>query len=348
MLEWKSRSLLGIILLIFSLIYSIPKISLPDQVLSNKVSGEVLTNMPTRSKAEIVNELKTIKEKIRRLEEVNGQTGAAGYKVYSPEETGNLLNYYKALRTGLEYLGHGNTVAIKDWEGYPLEEKGKVPYGAEEAFQILTELEQNNIPPEFLSDYRVYLLPAGIPEISGLGGAGFAIISAPDIKDNSIEQLSVTLLHELGHHLHSRFMPVLTGKINRLWDVYHEIRGGEWQGPGSVNTTAWSNSSEETFAEDFRMLFGKNQPFYGDISLGDFRVNPEVVTKLKKFILNLKTEEVVEESESPWIPEGLQFWLAGQIYIIIGWLAIAVGMAIISGNSKSYVNKYNNYNFYHL
>ncbi len=322
MLEGKIRA--GIVTMLLLLLYSFFNVILPIQPGLNAANGDLL-NISSRSKAEIVRELEAIKRKIESFEENNGKLGTAGFKVYSPEETVTLLNYYKELRKGLEYLDRGDITAIKDWEGYHLDEKGKSAYSREEAFRVLTELAPT-LPSAFLSGLRVYLLPCGVPEISGLGGEGFVMISAPDIHDKSYEQLRVTLLHELGHHLHSRFMHSKNPESNSLWDTYLRIRGGKWRGPGKVNTAAWNDSSEETFAEDFRMLFGKSQPFYGDISLGDPRGNPEMALKLKKFILNLENQSVPESFKSPWIPEGLQFWLDSQSYLLIGWLLITAGM----------------------
>lgn len=335
MLVIKRRLWIIIVLFIVLLTYSVLKISIPTQTRLIETSSGDLLNKSVQSKAALVSELKDIKEKIGRLEEIGGQFGNSDFKVYSAEETANLLHYYQELRTVLEYLNRGYIVEIKDWRGYPLEEEGKKPYRREEAFRILTELEKTDLPSSFLSDFRVYLLPSGVPEISGLGGAGFAMISAPDIMDRSVEQLRVTLLHELGHHLHSRFMPSPTIKSNFLWDNYLRIRGGEWQGSGAVNTSAWSNSSEETFAEDFRLIIGKNQQYYGDISLGDPRSNPEIAVKLKEFFFSLQSQPISESSKSPWIPEGLQFWLDSHIFIVVGWSVIMVGIIIILNNNKS-------------
>lgn len=334
MLGRKPGFWIGITLLISLLTYNVFKVSLPDQNHPNEVRNGDLLNMSLESKAKIVRQMEVIKREIKSFEKDNGKPGTAGFKVYSAEETAILLNYYQELRIDLEYLNRGRTTTIKDWEGYTLDKKGKAAYGKEEAFQILTELFKTKLPSAFLSDFRVYLLPSGIPEISGLGGAGFAIISAPEVKEKSTEQLRVTLLHELGHHLHSQFMPLQNPKSNSLWSTYLRIRGGEWKGPGKVNTAAWSDSSEETFAEDFRMLFGKSQPYYGDISLGDPRANPKTASKLKKFMLSLKSQPVSESYKSPWIPEGLQFWLDSQIYILIGWSVIAIGMFIILSSAK--------------
>lgn len=334
MLKMKTPSRIVILCLFFLLLINFQKISLPAQRHLNSVSSDISSKMAERSKAEIVSELKAIKKRIERFEELNGVSGTNGFKVYSAEETGQLIKYYQDLRAGLEYLNRGSVTTIKDWEGYLLEERGRTAYNSNEAVQVLTELDQTNLPSVFLTDFRVYLLPSGIPEISGLGGAGYALISAPVKKEKSIEQLRVTLLHELGHHLHSSFMPSFDGQPNPLWEAYHEIRGGEWHGPGKVNTLAWSSSSEETFAEDFRMLFGKDQWYYGDIDLGDPREQPEVAAKLKGFMIGLKDQAAFNSNKSPWIPEGLGFWLNCEDYLKIGWAIIIIGIIMVLANDK--------------
>lgn len=331
----KTGSRIGIFALLLLLALSFTKILLHAQSRSSSVSNEVSSQMPQRSKAEIIEELKAIKKRIEDFEEDNGLSGADGFKIYSPEESGKMLQYYKELRTGLEYLNRGKVAAIDDWEGYALEERGGTAYGSKEAFQVLNELDGENLPPALFTGFRVYLLPVGMPEISGLGGAGFAMIAAPDIKEKSIEQLRVTLLHELGHHLHSSFMPSINGRPNRLWEVYHKIRGGRWRGPGKVNTQDWSSSSEETFAEDFRLLFGKDQWYYGDIVLGDPRVQPGVVAKLKRFMIGLPVQAAPMANRSPWIPEGLEFWLKCQYYIYGGWAVIIMGLYVVSSYNQS-------------
>lgn len=335
MFKMKTPSRIGILWLFFLVLVNFQKISLPVQRYLNNVSNDVSSKMAKRSKAEIVSELKAIKKRIESFEKLHGVSGTSGFKVYSAEETGKLIKYYQDLRAGLEYLNRGSVTTIKDWEGYLLEEQGRTAYSSNEAVQVLNELDQTNLPSAFLTDFRVYLLPSGTPEISGLGGAGYALISAPVKKEKSIEQLRVTLLHELGHHLHSSFMPSFYGQPNLLWKAYHEIRGGEWHGPGKVNTLAWSSSSEETFAEDFRMLFGKDQWYYGDIDLGDPREQPEVAAKLKGFMIGLKDQETLDSNKSPWIPEGLGFWLNCEEYIKIGWAVILIGIFMVFANEKA-------------
>ncbi len=327
MLKSKKRSWVSKGILIILLVYCFFELLLPNRSF-NKAQPLTL-NMSGQSKAEVVNGLRVIKEQIERIEKMDGHSGRTGFKVYSSKETANLLTHYQELRTGLEYLNRGSISKIKDWEGYSLEKSERTAYSRYEALEILNELDGANLPSKLLADFRVYLLPFGVPEISGLGGAGYAMISAPEITNKSIDQLRVTLLHELGHHLQARFMPSQNAKSIQLWKEYLGIRGGEWQGPGKVNTNGWSNSSEETFAEDFRLLFGKNQYYYGDISLGDPRKNSETAVKLRQFIMDLDSQQISESTKSPWIPNGVEFWLISRYYILIGWSIILVGMFVV-------------------
>lgn len=330
MLTRKPKYWSVIVLVILPMTSIISIFALPNQRVFKKIRDKGLDNMAIKSKAEIINELTAIKEDIGRLEKRTGKTGTAGVKVYSADETVALLDSYKALRRGLDYLNHGSIKNINDWEGYRLLGVSHNSFGKKETFQVLNELKEANLPSGFLADFRVYLLPFRIPEISGLGGAGFALISAPEISEKSIEQLRITLLHELGHHIHSQFMPTPLGRPSPLWDKYLVIRGGEWHGAGGVNTTAWNNSSEETFAEDFRLLFGKDQFYYGDIALGDPRVNPKTTAELKQFILELDNIKITRSAKSPWIPDGLEFWIYCPYFILFGWIFILAGVIIIS------------------
>lgn len=334
MMASTTRSWFIVIVSQLILIYNIFEILIPLKTNFNTSPIKDSINLSTYSKAEIVKELKTIKKQIGQFEKINGQSDAAGFKVYSPQETAVLLNYYKKLRSGLEYLNRGVITDIKDWEGYFWSEKERTYYKSEEALQVLKELKESHLPPEILAGFRVYLLPIGIPEVSGLGGTGFAMVSAPENDDKSFEQLRVTLLHELGHHVHSKFMPSMAGLPSPLWGEYLRIRDGKWHNAGDVNTAAWNDSSEETFAEDFRLLFGKNQYYYGDISLGDPRDNPETAMRVRRFILDLINQKKIGKVRSPWAPKGLKFWLNSQYYIFLGWTIIIGGLGAFLYRSR--------------
>ena len=81
MLRMKTPSRIGILGLFFLLLINFQKISLPVQRYLNNVPNDVSSKMAEQSKAEIVSELKAIKNRIERLEKLNGVSGTNGFKV---------------------------------------------------------------------------------------------------------------------------------------------------------------------------------------------------------------------------------------------------------------------------
>jgi hypothetical protein len=293
------------------------------------------------SKAETVAEINRLIIQVNQLEKESGFSGKEGYLVYSPRITAQLFSIYQGLYFRLHYLNMGDThVDSGQWEGYPFDKINVQSYSVNDVSvndvsEVIEELSKNGVPRPLLNQFHIFLLPDSIPEISGLGGAGFAMISA--VAEPLTDQLKVTLDHEIGHHIHLSFMPEdsMDGKIN--WNKYLTLRGGGWHGPGKVNTMDWNNSSEETFAEDFRMLFGKDQPYYGDITLGDPRVNLQQADNLKTFIRELGDGRTKEKYRSPWIPSGMgfDFWRAQGVLIPLIWIVIGFfGLVIQVKNTR--------------
>ncbi|HBE77879.1 MAG TPA: hypothetical protein DDW65_08860 [Firmicutes bacterium] len=281
-----------------------------------------------KSKAQLVMELNRTLAMIRGLENTLGRTGPQGYKVYAPQETGQLLKGYQELTLLVDYLNRGvwKTDDLNQWEGYPLVSGANKPYHYAQVFKSMNDLIAEKVPFKFIAHLKIYLLPDVIPGVSGLGGSGYILLSAQDLKADLIgNQLPVTLYHEIGHHVNFTFMAKDNGRGEKLWAQFLRIRGGTWHGPGSVNTKAWGESSEETFAEDFRMLFGKDQPYFGDLALGDPRVDPHNGTKEKQFIRALAAEKDQTRYCSPWIPEGdLLFWQNQGPLLMGGWLFLSL------------------------
>jgi hypothetical protein len=288
----------------------------------------------TKNKAEIVNEINHIITNIDTKEKLSGKTGPGGFIVYTSLETEQFLKLYQALILRLHYLNYGNLkINLKQWAGYPLTSEPDNRYGLDQVFRAMIELEKNKVPKHFVANFRIYLLPFVIPDVSGLGGAGYTMLSAQPAAENLIpNQLPVTLYHEFGHHINFSYMPKNTSQGNNLWAEFLQIRGGSWHGPGSVNTKAWSESSEETFAEDFRMLFGKDQPFFGDLVLGDPRSNIQRAKKEKAFIINLARNKAETSYKSPWIPvEGNLFFWRNQGELLISlWVFLGIGIFIVN------------------
>ena len=283
------------------------------------------------SKAAIQDQIHFFVTKLESSEKKLGYTAIAGYKIYSAKEADTLLRIYQAIDRRLDYLNYGDAnFNLKQWDGYDFDQAGVRPYNLAQVNQILSELAKR-VPPALLRHLKIFLLPYSIKDIAGLGGAGYDLISAYPASESSaqaVEALRVTLVHEIGHHIHLSFMPENSRQGQKLWNRFLKICGGTWHGPGQVNTKAWNDSSEETFAEYFRMLFGgKNQPFFGDITLGDPRTNPAEARKLIQFVKDLAGERSKVKYQSPWLPDdGLFFWEIQNQLLLILWLLLGSGM----------------------
>lgn len=266
------------------------------------------------NKVEIQNQVRFLSKQIVSAEQKLGYTAIQGYKIYSAKETTELLQLYQAIGLRLHYLDYGNcNFNLKQWNGDLFAKTKSQPYNITQVNQILSEL-AGKIPGSLLKQLKIFLLPYPIKDIAGLGGAGYDLISAYPVSETlaqANDDLKVTLVHEIGHHIHLSFMPENSVRGKELWNQYLKICGSKWHGPGAVNTKAWSNSSEETFAEYFRMLFGgKEQPFFGDITLGDPRINPHKAERLRQFVKNLAGEKSKVKYSSPWLPDD-RWYLGG-------------------------------------
>lgn len=292
-----------------------------------EVSGK--DSLARQSKAMIVADMRKTVAALKQLEQTFGEKDPSGYVVYHPEETAQLVQLYWKLQTGVNYLREGVVDEHPQWAGYLLDDsKAVMPYRAEQVQQALIDLE-GEIPAVFLKDYRIFLTPFALSGISGMGGVGFSLIfPLPESFEPGEDDLRVTLYHELGHHVHLRYMPEDTDWGKELWAEYHDFRGGAWQKAGAAGTEAWNASSEETFAEDFRMVFGTDQPFFGDMDLGDPRTKAGVVGAFKAFV-----EELPERSlgrvdyHSPWIPAKINFWMIQEYLIGLLWLTLGGTLA---------------------
>lgn len=278
------------------------------------------------SKAKIVEEIRSFQAQSRVLLDNSGTVAQEGYKYYLPVETEALYQIYQAIQVRLNYLTTGKWQLESTWQAHSLIKSNNFP-PIKMVTEILTKLNQEKIPRSFWNKLKIFLLPYVIPQISGLGGAGFVILAAtPEDQVLTRTQLEVTLLHELGHNVHEFYLPKDTWQGIADWQRYLKLRGGQWHDSGMVNTKAWSDSTEETFAEDFRMLFGSDQPFYNDLSLGDPRVKPEIATKLRELMLDEFNGKVRFVDESPWMPNGfwVTFWLNQAILLLIVWLLVII------------------------
>jgi hypothetical protein len=257
------------------------------------------------------------------LEAGAGQPQAAGYTIYPASTTRELWELYKQAESRLEILNNGRISKNTELGGYLISgEPVNTIYDGAQVRRAMDDI-QSKIPEQFLKNYRIFLAPFTLSGVSGQGGVGFGIIYAlPESFKATEDDLRVTLYHELGHHIHLSYMPAQTTRGKNLWEEYFNFRGGSWHGDGKVNTTDWSKSSEETFAEDFRMIFGNDQPYFGDMALGDPRVRPGTVKTFQKFVKGLALKPTSGTYRSPWIPEGRWFWMNQEWFIGVLWLTL--------------------------
>lgn len=286
---------------------------------------------PRISKYEITLQLKQLSDEIGALEKGGVRSGPLGVRIYAPDTSARLFQRYQAAQMRLAYLNEG-MAALSDqtrrWDGYRFVAGRNRPIQVAEIRTALHDLQRYPWAANFLSGIRIFLLPYTIPDVSGLGGAGYNLLSALARSDKTADsatlQTGVTLYHEIGHHLHLSMMPENTAAGRNLWRQYLKLRGTAWHGPGKVKTAAWSESSEETFAEDFRMLFGKDQPFYGDVALGDPRSDPAKAARLRQFMAQLAARPVLSPYQSPWLPDAasVAFWRLQPLLILLLWLTL--------------------------
>jgi hypothetical protein len=88
------------------------------------------------------------------------------------------------------------------------------------------------------------------------------------------------IAHELGHAFHNQFMPA----GSNLWREYRALRGIEDESVFN-DIAAHANRPREIFAEDFRVLFGGPDAYFGG-SIENTRIAaPETVVGLDEFYL---------------------------------------------------------------
>lgn len=171
---------------------------------------------------------------------------------------------------------------------YPIDTERRVQIVQPE--EVAAILDAVAVPASVFADYRVVLLPFALEKTAGLGSAGEAILgAAPATGYVSPHRTAYTLLHELGHHVHFTYMDAAANG-DALWKDYMSLRGIEhWTESGRVNSQAWALSPHETFAEDFRILFGDESArhFVHGTTYGDPREASDRGEAVRSFILGL-------------------------------------------------------------
>lgn len=227
---------------------------------------------------------------LRNAESIDG---AGGYTIVPPSSAGTLHLLSASIKARLNAIVHRWDRAQSDTDlthlrGYPILLDGAVD--AVDPDEVLRIIDELRLPASVFEGYRIVLLPFALERTAGLGAEGEAIIgAAPATGATNPHRTAYTLLHELGHHIHFTYMDNARNG-DHLWDEYMKLRGiEEWIASGSVGTQAWFHSAQETFAEDFRILFGPRE--VRDIphgtAFGDPRNLPDGGEAVRTFILDL-------------------------------------------------------------
>jgi len=242
-------------------------------------------------------EVRFLEREIGRLQDNPTYTHPAlGFHIYDTATTGWLHVLHKAADVRRSLLAsHLDPSVVDDVninelpDGTPLYEPE--PCRLPKVEEVAETLEGMALPPEAFHNYRAYILPFSLGEISGLGSKGYTLLGAPPANCTVMEhQMAFTVAHELGHHIHMTFLGASYEENPRGWDEYMSIRGiPVWTADGEVNSEDWFESTEETFAEDIRVLFGTRQAASWPHSTvyGDPRRDRVVAERLREFIITV-------------------------------------------------------------
>ncbi len=265
----------------------------------------------TISRRVIRGQLAAIREASRTLAATGGWTDPRrGYVIYAPQVTLDLFlldradRMYTAALTAREAGDIPTVDELFRLGGVPLTLTIAEKYPA--AARVRGTLDSLALPKNVFQGYRVFLLPFAMGDVSGQGGPGYTFLAAEPRQEQLIpSQLEVTLVHEFGHYLHLAGMPRETRAGRTRWQTYLALRGIHWREDGRVKTPDWARSPEETFAEDFRLLFGAEPAERESAATlaGDPRQDRTMAARLKRFMTNVAAGTKSGSNSEPW-PEG--------------------------------------------
>ncbi len=149
---------------------------------------------------------------------------------------------------------------------------------------VIDCLEQIEFPTIDL-DVEVFILPyPRVDQISSAASGGRIFLS-PQVLEISREGAAYIVAHELGHVFQYRYLPE---RLEDRWDQYRNIRGIEDEAKYS-NVGRHADRPREIFAEDFRVLFGGPDAYFGGRVENPELPSPVAVAGLEDFFLTLTT-----------------------------------------------------------
>lgn len=136
--------------------------------------------------------------------------------------------------------------------------------------------------PRLALGVRVYLLPYPRRGVLVSSTTGNEIFLSPHVLDIDPAVAAYIIAHELGHVFHNRFMP----SGSQLWGDYRALRGIA-DAASFHDGAAHANRPREIFAEDFRVLFGGPDAYFGGRVENTRIAAPEAVSGLDDFYLRV-------------------------------------------------------------
>lgn len=213
-----------------------------------------------------------------QLEYVNGVSAT----VYSAEYLASRLTTYQG-SPAIE-LPDGRLIpVITDVGDASIPNKGDGafhPFTAELVDRALNAVSHPRLP----LDARIYLLPYPRRGVLASSTSGNEIFLSPHVLDIDPVVAAYIVAHELGHVFHNRYLP----SGSSLWREYRAVRG-------IADETTFNDSAahayrpREIFAEDFRVLFGGRDAYFGGHVENTSITEPEAVAGLKSFYLAAAT-----------------------------------------------------------
>lgn len=119
---------------------------------------------------------------------------------------------------------------------------------------VVALLDDLPLPDDVFANLHITLLPFVLDDTAGLASKGNIVLGAAPAASPvaDFERTAYALVHELGHHIHYTYGQTWNGRAKSWWHEYVALRGIR----SVTGSSPWEWLPEETFAEDFRLLFG--------------------------------------------------------------------------------------------
>ncbi len=153
------------------------------------------------------------------------------------------------------------------------------PFGTELVLECLDRIEYAPMNLEV----DVFILPYPRVEVIASSASGRRVYLSPHVLEVSKQGAAYIISHEMGHVFQYSHLPAAA---NGAWDEYRRIRGIAGDSRFS-DSAPHAYRPSEVFAEDFRVLFGDPDAFFGGRVENPVLASPVTIAGLDDFFLGL-------------------------------------------------------------